>query len=85
MDNVTILRIDTGEAVKSVNDLRQNIKILKDQLGDLNVGSKEYKDTLAQLKTSQDTLRKAMSGEAEELGNLTRLTRSDIDARSSAT
>ena len=80
MDNVTILRIDTGEAVKSVNDLRQNIKILKDQLGDLNVGSKEYKDTLAQLKTSQDTLRKAMSGEAEELGNLTRLTRSDIDA-----
>ena len=80
MDKVTILRIDTGEAVKSVNDLRQNIKILKDQLGDLNVGSKEYKDTLAQLKTSQDTLRKAMSGEAEELGNLTRLTRSDIDA-----
>lgn len=80
MDNVTILRVDTGEAVKSVNDLRQNIKILKDQLGDLDVGSKEYKDTLDQLKTSQDTLRKAMSGEAKELENLTRLTRSDIDA-----
>ena len=80
MDNVTILRVDTGEAVQSVNDLRQNIKILKDQLGQLEIGTKDYENTLGQLKTSQDALRKAMSGEAVEIDKLTRLTRSDIDA-----
>ena len=38
---VTILKFDTD--VKSVNDLRNNIKILKENLGDLEIGTQEKK------------------------------------------
>lgn len=79
-ENVTILRVDTGEAVKSVNDLRQNIKILKDQLGDLDVTSEEYKKTLEDITKNQEALRTAMRGEKADISELTKLTRQDIDA-----
>lgn len=59
-DNVTIFRVDTGEAVQSVNDLRENIKTLKAQLGDLQIGSDEYQDTLKELKVNQAALKDAM-------------------------
>ena len=35
METLTIVRVDSGEAVRSVNDLRDNIKALKGQLGEL--------------------------------------------------
>ena len=59
-ETITILRVGTEEAVKSVNDLRNNIKILKDNLGDLEVGTEEYKDTLEELKVNQNALKDAM-------------------------
>ena len=59
-DSVTILRIETGEAVKSVNDLRENIKTLKERLGDLDIGSQEYQKTLNDLKQNQAALKDAM-------------------------
>lgn len=71
MDNVTILRIDTGQAVRSVNDLRQNIKILKTQLGELEIGSEQYQKTLGKLVTNQNALRGAMSGTAASMGEVT--------------
>ena len=60
MAEVSIIRIDTGQAVKSVNDLRENIALLKKQIGDAEIGTQEYKDTLDQLKVSQNALKDAM-------------------------
>lgn len=60
MDNVTLIRIETGEAVQSVNDLRENIKTLKERLGDLQIGSDEYQHTLQDLKQNQSALKDAM-------------------------
>jgi predicted nucleic acid-binding Zn-ribbon protein len=57
---VTILRVGTEEAVRSVNDLRENIKILKSNLGELTIGSQEYQDTLEELKVNQNALKDAM-------------------------
>jgi archaellum component FlaC len=54
----TILKIETE--VKSVNDLRENIKGLKDRLAQLEIGTKEYKDTLAELSVNQNALKDAM-------------------------
>lgn len=54
------MRVDTGEAVKSVNDLKENIKLLKGNLGELEIGSQEYQDTLDELKVNQNALKDAM-------------------------
>ena len=59
-ESVSILRVDTGEAVKSVNDLKENIKLLKGNLGELEIGSQEYQDTLDELKVNQNALKDAM-------------------------
>lgn len=59
-EEITILKIGTSEAVKSVNDLKENIKVLKDTLGGLEVGSKEYQQALSDLKVNQNALKDAM-------------------------
>lgn len=80
MDNVTILRVDTGEAVKSVNDLRQNIKTLKDQLGKLEIGSEQYQKTLTELTVNQNALRGAMNGTAASMQDVMKAARAETDA-----
>ena len=57
---VTIFKVDTGEAVKNVNDLKENIKLLKDKLGGLTIGEKEYQETLTELTRNQNALKDAM-------------------------
>ena len=57
---VTILKVGTEEAVKSVNDLKENIKTLKSNLGELAIGSEEYQETLDELKINQNALKDAM-------------------------
>jgi len=59
-ETITILRVGTEEAVKSVNDLKNNIKILKENLGELEIGTQEYQDTLDELKVNQNALKDAM-------------------------
>ena len=59
-ERVSILKVDTGEAVKSVNDLKENIKVLKQNLGDLEIGTTEYQNTLDELKVNQNALKDAM-------------------------
>ena len=66
-ENVSILRVDTGEAVKSVNDLRENIKLLKGNLGDLTIGTQEYQDTLEELTINQNALKNAMHATSASL------------------
>lgn len=70
MDNVTVLRVETQEAELSINGLRKNIKDLKDQLGQLEIGSQEYNDTLKNLTLNQNALRAAMNGSVKSMGEL---------------
>ena len=59
-ETITILRVGTEEAVRNVNDLKTNIKTLKENLGELEIGTQEYKDTLDELKVNQNALKDAM-------------------------
>ena len=60
----TILKVQTGEAIKSVQDLKDNIKAYKETLADLAIGTQEYQDTLTLLKQNQSALKDAMYGTA---------------------
>lgn len=60
----TILKVQTGEAVKSVQDLKDNIKAYKESLADLAIGTEEYQETLTLLKQNQSALKDAMYGTA---------------------
>lgn len=64
---VTILKVDTLKAVENVNDLKQNIKLLKEKLGDLEIGSTEYMHTLKDLQMNQNALKDAMHGTATSM------------------
>ncbi len=59
-DKVIILSVETGQAVKNVGELRENVKTYKKQLEDLNIGSTEYQKTLKNLNESQKALKDAM-------------------------
>ena len=66
-ESVSILRVDTGEAIKSVNDLKENIKLLKGNLGELTIGTQEYQDTLEELAVNQNALKNAMHATSASL------------------
>jgi hypothetical protein len=57
---ITILNLETGQAVKSVGELKDNIKLLKDELTKAEIGTEEYQTTLDQLKVNQNALKDAM-------------------------
>lgn len=63
-ETITILRVGTDEAVKSIADLRENVKILKKTLEETQVDTQEgwqkYQDTLEELKVNQNALKDAM-------------------------
>ena len=59
-DEVIILSVETGEAVKSVGELRANITAYKEALESAEIGSKQYNDILIALQTNQAALKNAM-------------------------
>lgn len=59
-ETITILKVGTEEAIRSVNDLKDNIKVLKQNLGELEIGTEEYQTTLEELKINQNALKDAM-------------------------
>lgn len=69
-EDVVILRVDTGEAVKNVGDLKTNIKELKERVSSLDIGTKEYQDTLKELHVNQNALKDAMHGSAVSMEEL---------------
>ena len=69
-ETITILKVGTDEAVKSVNDLKNNIKILKDNLGELEIGTEEYQNTLDELKVNQNALKDAMYATSASMEDL---------------
>ena len=71
-ETIQIIRIETGEAVKSVNDLRENVKILKERLGDLEIGTTEYQDTLEELKVNQAAVKDAMYATTASMDDLSK-------------
>ena len=66
-EDVVILRVDTGEAVKSVGDLRYNISEYKKILNETEIGTAEYKEALKGLTESQNALRGAMNANTASL------------------
>ena len=71
-ETIQIIRIETGEAVRSVNDLRENVKILKERLGDLEIGTTEYQDTLDELKVNQAAVKDAMYATTASMDDLSK-------------
>ena len=53
----TVLEISTGNSPKSIKELRQQIKSLKDELVGLDEGSQAYSDTLVALGEKMHTLK----------------------------
>lgn len=69
IENVLIFRADTGEAVRTIGELRDNIKAYKDALNEVEIGTKEYDDILKAIQINQSALKDAMhatSGEGEK-------------------
>lgn len=71
-DEVVILRVDTGAAVKSVADLRFNIAEYKKALNEAEIGSAEYREALAGLTTNQNALRNAMHASTASLADVSK-------------
>lgn len=59
-ETIQILKVDTLQPIKSIGELRQRIKDLKDSLNDMTIGSQQYADTLTELTGYQTALRNAM-------------------------
>ena len=60
-ETITILKVGTDEAVRNINDLKTNIKQLKDEISKLDIGSEDYQKTLGKLIANQNALRGAMN------------------------
>lgn len=69
-ENVVLLEVKTFDAVKSVNDLKENISALKHNLGLLEIGTEEYTETLNALKTNQNALKDAMYATSASLDDV---------------
>ena len=70
VEDITIIRVDTGEAVKNIADLQSNIKILKEALKDENATWEEQQIILKELQTNQAALRNAMHGTEATMGDI---------------
>lgn len=71
-ETITILKVGTDDAVKSVGDLRNNVKLLKENLEELEIGTEEYQDTLDELKVNQNALKDAMYATSTSLDDLSK-------------
>lgn len=60
--DVTILRVDAGEAGNTLRALRERIKELKENLSGLDIKSREYDKTLRYLAEAEAALNSAMKG-----------------------
>ena len=68
-ETIQILKVDTLQPIKSIGELRQRIKDLKDSLNDMTIGSEQYAKTLTELTGYQTALKNAMhatTGSEEE-------------------
>lgn len=69
---VTLLRIDTGESVRNIADIRENIKLLKDALNDQNNTWEQQQSILEKLQVNQAALKNAMYGTKASLDDVSK-------------
>lgn len=67
MEKVEILNIDTGNSEQTLKELKDLIKDLRKELDGCTIGSDKFKDTLDELTTAQDKLKKATKSSNEAL------------------
>lgn len=68
----TILKVTTVDAVKNVNDLKNNIKLLKEALNDENAELKDNQKVLEQLAQNQQALKTVMYGSQQTMEQITK-------------
>lgn len=68
----TILKVTTVDAVKNVNDLKNNIKLLKEALNDENAELKDNQKVLEQLAQNQQALKTVMYGSEQTMKEITK-------------
>lgn len=67
VESITILKIGTDEAVRNIADLRENIRLYKEALNEVSIGSEDYKNILRELEDNQAALRNALHGTATSM------------------
>ena len=72
IETVTILKVDTGEAVQNVGDLKNNIKLLREQLADTNRTFEENQKDIQELTKNQQALKTAMYGSTQSFEEITK-------------
>ena len=68
-EQITILKLKT-EGAESVQDLRDNIKVLKQVINETKIGTEEYQDALNLLKVNQNALKDAMYATSASLDDV---------------
>ena len=71
MAQETIIKIGTKEAVKNIQDLKNNISEYKKKLSELPLAGKEYKEMLVALQQNQAALRNAMHATTASMQEVT--------------
>ena len=82
-DIVTIVKVGTDEAVRSIGDLKNNVSALKSSLNDLEIGTQEYDDTLQELRVNQTALNNAMKGSTQSIDQLSAAARGTAESYNS--
>ena len=72
MAKEVILSVKTGQAIKSIGDLRENIKYYKKALDDADLSAGEHQAMLARLQENQAALRNAMHATTATFADITR-------------
>lgn len=71
VEEIVLKTVIPIESVKTVGDLRDNVKALKSNLDQLEIGTQEYVDTLGELKVNQNALKDAMYATSSSMEDLT--------------
>lgn len=69
---VTLLRIDTGESVRNIADIRENVRLLKEALKDENNTWEQQQAILEKLQVNQAALKNAMYGTKASLDDVSK-------------
>lgn len=70
IETLTILKVDSTQAVESINDLKNNIKILKERVNEATVGTTDYNEKLQELEQNQRALKAVTYGTEESFEDL---------------
>lgn len=72
LTQTTVLKVETVKAVKSVQDLRDNIKTLRKVVNEATIGTDEYAAAQEELAAQQNALREIQKGSAASIEEVTK-------------